>query len=225
MLTGVLEFSPSPTSDVDGFFTDPGTIAYAYDDTSTTFDSAPFQFPPGTWYVHVSAYDPATCDPVTGFCTEEFSSPPVTLVVPPDPPPPPLPPPPPTPPAPPPAPAPPAAAAQPDTVTAFASLSVRASQKVDKLLIEAVMAEAGTIAAAGTVNVPNLSKVYKFKTASATAAPGVKVPLRPKLPAKAVKAVKKALKKRKKLKAKITITATDNAGNKKVERRTIKLKR
>jgi hypothetical protein len=51
------------------------------------------------------------------------------------------------------------------------------------------------------------------------------VTLRLKLPAKALKAVKKALKKPKKLKAKITITATDSAGNKKTELRTIKLQR
>jgi hypothetical protein len=217
MNTGFLEFSHSQETDGFGFFSDPGTIYYQYDNTETTFDSTPTQFPPGTYYVHVSAYDPTICDPYTGACGDEFSSPPVTLVVPPDP----LPPVPPPPPAPTPTPPLP----PPDTITAFAALSARTSQKVDKLSVQATMAEAGTVTAGGTVSVPKLAKVYKFKTVSATAVAGASVTLRLKLPAKAVKVVKKALKKHKKLKAKITITATDNAGNKKTELRTIKLKR
>jgi hypothetical protein len=206
METGFLQFSPTINMFSNGFFVNPATLAYEYLSASTTFDSTPLQFAPGTYYAHVSTYDP-TCDPTRAFCANDWSTI-FVLHVPPD--------------SPPPTPTPPAA--PPDTVTSFSGLSVKSSQKVGKLSIQASMSEAGTITAGGTVSVPKLSKVYKFKTVSATAVAGATVTLKLKLPAKALKAVKKALKKHKKLKAKITITATDSAGNKKTEVRTIKLK-
>jgi hypothetical protein len=216
VLTGFLEFASDPTTDDYGFFTDPNTVAYLYDTHDTTFDSTPDQFPPGTYYVHVSASDPRTCDPSANYCYDVFSTPPVKLVIPPDPAPP-------SSPAPTPITPPPPVSA--DTVTAFASLKVPSRQRVGKLYVEAGLAEAGTIVAGGTVNVPNLSKLYRFKTASARVAAGATARLQLKLPAKALKAVKKALKHGKRLKAKITITASDEAGNRKTERRTIRLTR
>jgi virginiamycin B lyase len=209
--SGFLEFSPTPDVDGDGFFTDSNSFGLLLDSADTTFDSTPDRLPPGTYYVHVSAVDPTTCDQL-GFCRDEFS-PAVVLVVPPDPQPQPA------------SSAPKPAPAPADTVTTFASLKARSSQRVGRLTIQAAMSEAGTITAGGTVSVPRLSKVYRFKTATANAVPGISVTLRLKLPAKKLKAVKRALKARKKLKAKITITATDHAGNKKVERRTIRLLR
>ena len=214
VFTGYLEFAPTPATDAYGFFAHPDTISVEYNTNETTFNSSPFQFPAGSYFVHVSAVDPATCAPTPDDCVDEFSGV-ITLVVPPDPPPP-------TPPAPAAPPAPPAP--PPDTVTAFSSLSAPGSQKVAKLFVQAGMSEAGTITAAGTVSVPKLSKVYKFKTASAPVAAGATVKLKLKLAKKALKAVRKALKKGKKLKAKLTITATDGAGNRKVEKRTVKLK-
>jgi hypothetical protein len=219
MLTGYLEFSPSlatdPT-DPNGFFSDEGTVWYQIDSSDATFDSAPTQFPPGAYYVHVSAYDPATCSPANYSCLDEFSNP-VTLVVPPD-----------TGPAPSPQPAalsptsvlPPL----PDTITSFSALSARTRQKLGKLTVKATMGEAGRITAGGTVSVPKLSKLYRFKTASATAVAGVSVNLKLKLSAAGLRAAKKALIEHKKLKARITITATDRAGNRKTVLRTIKLK-
>jgi hypothetical protein len=213
MATGAIEASTSPATDAYGFFFVP--VLYAELASTVTSYEAPAQLPAGSYYVHVADYDPAapTCvDPYAVECIWEFSTPLWKVVIPADPPPP--------PPPPPPAPPPP-----PDTITSFSALSIRASQKVDKLQVQASMGEAGTISVAGTVSVPKLSKVYKFKTVTATAVAGATVTLKLKLPAKAAKAVKKALKKHKKLKAKITITATDAAGNKKTELRTIKLQR
>jgi hypothetical protein len=111
-----------------------------------------------------------------------------------------------------------------DKSTAFATLSVRLTQDVDKLSVLASMAEPGTLTAGGTVSVPSLSKVYKFKSASATAVPDASVKLKLKLPRKALKAVKKALKRHRKLKAKLTITARDTAGNTKTAKRTVSLR-
>ena len=48
--------------------------------------------------------------------------------------------------------------------------------------------------------------------------------LRLKLVKKRLKAVKRALKRGKKLKAKVTVTATDKAGNKRAQKATIRLK-
>jgi hypothetical protein len=111
-----------------------------------------------------------------------------------------------------------------DKATAFAKLSAASTQDVDKLFVLASMGEAGTITAGGTVSVPSLSKVYKFKTESVDATPGASVKLKLKLPKKALKAVKRALKRHKKLKAKLTITARDKAGNTKTAKRTVSLK-
>jgi hypothetical protein len=212
MYTGWLEFSPTAATDIDGFFTDPGTLSSGpYDDLTQDFNSAPFQFPPGTYYVHVSAIS-STCDDITIICVDEFSSPPVLLTVPPDPPPPP---PPPIPPPPPPA----------DTVTSFSTLKCASSQKADKLVVLAAMAENGTITVSGTVSAPNASKVFKLKSVSVNATAGKTVTVKVKFAKKALKAVKKALKRRKKVKANLTITARDSAGNAKSEKRSVKLKR
>jgi hypothetical protein len=111
-----------------------------------------------------------------------------------------------------------------DKSTAFATLNVTLTQDVDKLFVLASMAEAGTLTARGTIRVPRRSRVYKFKTASATAVPNVSVRLKLKLRKKALKAVKKALKRHRRLKAKVTITARDKAGNSKTAKRTVSLK-
>jgi hypothetical protein len=222
MATGAIEAATSPATDADGFFLLQNTVLYVeLADTATTFQS-PVQLPPGTYYVHVAAYDPAApacIDPYVAECIWEFSNPPSVVTIPPDPPPP--------PPPPPPAPPPPPSAAPtpaPDTITAFSVLRAPSKQDVDKLFVAAAMGESGTLSAGGTVSVPGASKVFKLKAVTATAVPAVTVKLKLKLPAKALKAVKKALKRKKKIKAKIRITAKDSAGNTKVENRTIALK-
>jgi virginiamycin B lyase len=215
-LTGFLEFSPSPYLDQDGSFSHGLTISYQFDSTDTTFDSTPEEFPPGTYYVHVSAYDPDDCDYTS--CHDQFSSPPVTLIVPG--------------PLQTPVSAPAAistAAATPkpvvaDKVTAFSSLLVPSRQKLGKLYVQAAMHEPGTISARGNIRVGKQSRSYRFATVSAPAVPGTSVRLRLKLPSKALTAVRRALKRHKKASAKVMITATDSAGNKKHELRTVGLR-
>jgi hypothetical protein len=68
------------------------------------------------------------------------------------------------------------------------------------------------------------SKVYRFKAVSRSAVANVSVKLPLKLAKKQLKAVKRALKKGKRLKAKVTVTATDKAHNKKSQKATIRLK-
>jgi hypothetical protein len=112
----------------------------------------------------------------------------------------------------------------PDKVKPFQTLSFAPVQKVAKLFVRARMSEAGTLSAKATVSVAGASKVYKFKTVSKSVDANKLVKLRLKLVKKRLKVVKRALKRGKKLKAKVTVTATDKAGNKRAQKATIRLK-
>ena len=85
--------------------------------------------------------------------------------------------------------------------------------------------EACTANAKGTVAVPGASKVYKLRAANKQIAAGGKAKLKLKFAKKTLKAVKRALAKRRKIKAKVTVTAKDAGGNATSKKRTIKLKR
>jgi hypothetical protein len=111
-----------------------------------------------------------------------------------------------------------------DKVRPFQTLTFAPVQDVDKLVLRARMSEAGTLRATARVSVPGASKVYKFKNASHKVRANVFTKLRPRLARKQLKAVKRALKRGKKLKAKVTVTATDKAGNKRSQKATIRLK-
>jgi hypothetical protein len=198
--SSVIEVAGKPDTYQGGYFLDENTFYDELSPSQTTYES-PGQFPPGVYYVNVAAYDPS-CP----FCGASFSSV-GQVTLPPDPVP--------TPPPPP----------APDKVTSFSALKCASTQKVSKIIVQAAMAENGTITVGGTVNVPNASKVYKLKSVSVTAAAGKTVKVNVKLAKKTVKAVKRALKRRKKVKARLTITAKDSAGNVKTEKRAVKLKR
>jgi hypothetical protein len=112
----------------------------------------------------------------------------------------------------------------PDKVAPIEVLSFAPVQDVDKLLVRARMSEAGRLTARASVSVAGASKVYRFKTVSRSATANVSAKLRLKLAKKQLKAVKRALKKGKRLRAKVTVTATDRAKNKKSQKATIRLK-
>ena len=112
----------------------------------------------------------------------------------------------------------------PDKVRPFQTLTFTPVQDVDKLVVRARMSEAGTLRATARVSAPGASKVYKFKTATRSVGANVFTKLPLKLAKKQLKAVKGALKRGKKLKAKVTVTATDKAGNKRSQKATIRLK-
>lgn len=105
------------------------------------------------------------------------------------------------------------------------TVSAPSRQDVDKLYVRASMNEAGTLTATGRINVPGgAAKVYRFKPLTRTATPNVVVKLRLKLARKSLRAVRRALR-RQRLRARITVTAKDGAGNRTARRRTIALKR
>jgi hypothetical protein len=202
--SGFIEAGTSPLTDLAGFFFDADTVLFAELDPGQTTYRSTVQLAPRVYYVHVSAYNPNQC--AFGVCDDVFSSA-VQVNVPPDPPPPPPPPPP------------------VDKVTTFSVLKCASKQKIGNLVVQAAMPENGTITVSGTVNVPNTTKVYKLKSVSVTATAGKTVTVKLKLPRKALKAAKKALRRRKKVRASLTIAARDSAGNSKAEKRGVKLKR
>jgi peptidoglycan/xylan/chitin deacetylase (PgdA/CDA1 family) len=116
------------------------------------------------------------------------------------------------------------ASSAPDKVTAFASLKARKRQDVDSVYVSAAMLEPGALTATGTVGVPSASRVFKFKRTVATATPGKRVKLRLRLSKNGLRAAKRAIRAHKRLRAKITITATDRAGNRKTAKRTVRLR-
>jgi hypothetical protein len=110
-----------------------------------------------------------------------------------------------------------------DTVAALASVNVRKKQDVDKIQVTAAMLEPGTLRARGTVRVPGAARVFRLKGGSASAAPGKRVKLRLKLKKKALRIAKRAIHKHRRVRASITITATDRAGNEKTAKRAVRL--
>jgi plastocyanin len=106
------------------------------------------------------------------------------------------------------------------------SLTSPSKQDVDKLFVRASMNEAGTLAATGTVSVPRgAAKTYRFKRASKTVSANQTIKLRLKLSRKALKTVRRALRHRGKLSAKITLTARDLTGRETTRKQTIRLTR
>ena len=105
-------------------------------------------------------------------------------------------------------------------------MTVASSQDVDKLGITLSPGENLTATLSGTVSVPRTSKVFKFKTVTQSVAPraGPGTRLALKLSGKAKKAVKKALKRKKILKAKLKLLLMDAAGNKKTRKYKVRLK-
>ena len=98
-------------------------------------------------------------------------------------------------------------------------------QHIAKLYVKVRTSETATIKATGTLSVRTASRVYRFKPKSVLLGgnSSMKVPLR--LTKKNLRAVKRALRHKRRLKAKITVTATDAAGNRRTKKATLKVKR
>jgi hypothetical protein len=201
----------SPRVDENGYF--PSVVSFStLPATQTTF-SDPFEYANGTYYTHVAGHDvkcrgAGTCPPIEFTEVMSFQVPgigsgpggPGTL---PDT----------------------RGGPGPDRVKPLQNLSFAPVQDIDKLFVRARMSEPGTLRAAATVSVGGASKVYRFKAVSRPVAANVFTKLRLRLAKKNLKAVKRALAKRKRLRAKITVTAVDKSGNKRAQKATVRLKR
>jgi hypothetical protein len=187
--------SPTVTTDLGDFPLANTVLAESVGDFDTSYASS-VQISAGTYFVHVSAFDTKKC--VTGNerdCVDEWSNL-LTITVPPG----------------------------VDKLTDFTFLDAASPQRIGKLVVRAAMGEPGTITATATVSAPKTSRVYRFKAVSVKALPGITNKLRLRLPKKALKVVRKALKRHRKLKAKVTVTARDKSGNTHSEKGTIRLK-
>jgi hypothetical protein len=98
------------------------------------------------------------------------------------------------------------------------------TQDIDKLTVTVRVNEAGTVNVAGSVNVPGASKVYRFKSVKRSVGANKPTKIRLKLASKSLRPVKRALKRKKRLKARITVTARDAAANASKKQTTIKLR-
>jgi hypothetical protein len=104
----------------------------------------------------------------------------------------------------------------PDTVAPAATLSGATRQNVAKqgsVNVTVRSSEAGTATATGTLNIPGASKVFALKPASATVAANTRAKLVLKLSRSARKALRKALARKRKPTARVTVAVEDDAGN------------
>lgn len=109
-----------------------------------------------------------------------------------------------------------------DTIPPATQVRGPATQNVDRLSLRVSPDEDATIVGTGGVTVGKAKRLFKFRKVTAFVAAGETAKLRFKLARKARKQVKRALKKRAPA-AKLTVTATDAAGNSSITRRTVKL--
>jgi hypothetical protein len=112
----------------------------------------------------------------------------------------------------------------PDQIPPVVVLSGRTTQQTGAAVSVTVSCinEACRTTATGAVSVPGSGR-YTLTSAVARIAKGAKAQLELKLPAEARRAIKQAQRKRKAIKASITVTARDAAGDKTVKTRTIRL--
>jgi Ca2+-binding RTX toxin-like protein len=115
-----------------------------------------------------------------------------------------------------------------DTIAPTIALAIKATQNALKqhaiLLQVRCPSEACTARAEGALVLPGASKQLKLAPASAKIAKGGSARLKLKLSKKSLKTVKRALKKRKRIRAHIRVTVRDSAGNATVKNKTIKVK-
>lgn len=122
----------------------------------------------------------------------------------------------------------------PDTTPPSGALASKAKQTNDgtiEVQVECTGPEACKAEAGGTLKVPSTGakksakpKTYDLSTASATVAGGTSATLKLKIPKKAGKAAKKALKAKKSVSAQISVKISDTAGNSRELTEKIKLK-
>jgi WD40 repeat protein len=111
-----------------------------------------------------------------------------------------------------------------DATSPTQTLFAPGRQSLAKLFVMVQVHEKSTVQVKGTVSVPGISKSFRFKTVKRRIPlHGVrKIKLR--LSAAAARVVKRALRRGKTVRAKVTAIAVDDAGNRGVARRSIKLK-
>jgi hypothetical protein len=112
-----------------------------------------------------------------------------------------------------------------DVAPFFRVLSAQRAQRVGKLFVRTVVSKAATVTASATVNVPGGSaKVYRFRTVKRKVAADVRTKLRLKISKRALRTIRRALRRGRRLSAKIVLTARDSDGNTRIVRQKVRLK-
>jgi hypothetical protein len=101
----------------------------------------------------------------------------------------------------------------------------RNSVKDNHVSVRVTSDETGTATTTGTISVPNASKVYRLKRVTTALRRNVATKLELRIPKKARKPIARALKKRRKLRARLTIVVADAAGNTTTIRSSVSLRR
>jgi hypothetical protein len=116
-----------------------------------------------------------------------------------------------------------------DLVPPSLTLSGRTTQRIDRGGALAVNAACGTepctVTARGSISMPGAAAVYKLVSAKASLPAGGKAKLKLKVPHKALGAVRLALGSGHAVRARVTVTAVDAAGNRTTRTRTIRARR
>jgi hypothetical protein len=199
-----IEAATSPAVRSDGFFADATTVlsdeTLAPDSRSYTSGA---QLPPGTYYVHIAAYNsssPNCVDPTHPACVLEFSDP-VAVTIPPDPPsggtnPPPG-----------------GGSSKVPTLKVGGQSSQKALRK-KAIIVTATCDQACTLTASGRLSIPGVSKSYRLRSIKRSLTAGKKVTLKLKLSKKVIQTAKRALRKHKRIRATVRLTAKNSAGTK-----------
>jgi hypothetical protein len=113
-----------------------------------------------------------------------------------------------------------------DETPPTAQLQFAKRQDIDKLTVRGRMSEPGTLTAKAIVDVGGLlAKIYTFRPATRKVSGGVLARLPIRLSKKNKRALKRAMRRGKRLRARVTVTAMDRAGNVTTKHATIRLKR
>jgi hypothetical protein len=207
-----IEAATSPATDADGFFTQGVAISDQELSSGATSYQSPSQLAPGTYYVHVAAYNPAApncADPYAAACVWEFSST-STVTVPADP----------TPPGP--GPSNPGGGNGKVVNLTVGAASTQRALKAKAILVRATCDQACSVTASGTLTVPGASKAYRLRSVKRSLTAGKRVTLRLKLSTKVIRTARRALRKRKRVRATVRLTAQNSSG-KKTSRKSIRI--
>jgi plastocyanin len=93
------------------------------------------------------------------------------------------------------------------------------------VLVAVEVNEASTVVARGTVAVPSAGRVFRLKKASKQLAAGSKATLKLRLPKQSLRAFRRALARRSRLTARLTVTARDSAGNTRSAKRKVRFRK
>jgi hypothetical protein len=112
-----------------------------------------------------------------------------------------------------------------DEIPPVAQLRFSKRQDIDKLAVRGRMSEPGTLTAKALVDVGGLlAKIYTFRPKTRKVSGGLLVKLPLRVSKKRKRALKQAMRRGKRLRARITLTAVDRAGNTTTKHAIIRLK-